>query len=296
MSPKDTIIACLVAFVWGSNFAVLKFSLIDLPPMFMACLRFTFVSIPAIFFVPRPQVPWRYFISFPLFFLVGQFSLLFFAIDMGMPAGLASLLMQSQIFFTLVLSYYCFKERPHRTQLLGIAIATIGLFFIGSSAHQGQMTMIGFSLTLIAAIFISCGNMVARKVAQLPNINIFHFVIWTNLVTIGPFFLLSYWFDGIENMQRTLYSLSFTTFIAVLYQAIFSTILGFGLWAYLFRHNSPAKVVPYGLLIPVFGLLVANIMLGENLNEKQWIGAFLLMLGLLINTFSRGLLKKMRRT
>lgn len=292
MSLKDSLIACLVAFLWGSNFAVLKFSLIELSPMFMAFLRFTCVSIPAIFFVPRPQVPWKYFISFPMFFLVGQFSFLFFALAMGMPAGLSSLLMQSQIFFTLILSAYYFKERPLIHQLLGIGIAAIGLFFIGSSAQSADMSTIGFFLTLTASICVACGNMVASKVAQLPNVNIFHFVIWTNLVTIGPFFILSYWFDGLESMGKSLSSLSFAVVLAILYQAIFSTIIGFGLWAYLFRHNSPTKVVPYSLLIPIFGLLVAYITLGENLSTTQWIGACLLMLGLMVNTSSSFRFKK----
>ena len=292
MSPKDSLIAFLVAFLWGSNFAVLKFSLIDLPPMFMAFLRFACVSIPAIFFVPRPRVPWKYFISFPMFFSVGQFSFLFFALAMGMSAGLSSLLMQSQIFFTLILSVYYFKERPLIHQLLGIAIAVVGLLFIGSSVQNTRMSTLGFCLTLLASACVACGNMVARKVAQLANVNIFHFVIWTNLLAIGPFFILSYCFDGLENMSKALHSLNLPVILAILYQAIFSTVIGFGLWAYLFRHNSPIKVVPYSLLIPIFGLLVAYISLGESLSGVQWTGACLLMLGLIVNTSFSFLFKK----
>lgn len=294
MAPKDILIACFVAVLWGTNFIVIKYSLLTLPPMLMGALRFLLASLPAIFLVPRPKIPWKYLLAFSMLYLFGQFIFLFFAMDMGMPAGLASLLMQSHIFFTLIFSYLFFKERAKPPQVLGIGIAAVGLICIGHASYQGHMPLIGFLLTLIASILLALGNIVTRNIAQRENINIVHFVIWANIIPIVPYFLLSVLFDGIDTIQNALLAIDVITILSLLYQAIFSTIIGFTLWSYLFKHYSPNQIVPYGLLIPVFGLLAAYLLLGETLSYGQQLGAALLMAGLFINVFSSQILTKIR--
>ena len=203
LRPRDLALALLVIVVWGLNFAVIKVGVADVPPMLLGALRYLLAAFPALLFVKPPKVPLRLYLLYGMTMAVGQFALLFTAIHIGMPSGLASLVLQAQAFFTLVFAALFLGEHWKANQLAGLVLAGAGLALIGSS-HGQAMPLLGFALTVGAAAAWAGGNIVSRAVAKHGPINQLAFVVWSSLVPIGPFLALSWWFEGPNAMSAAL--------------------------------------------------------------------------------------------
>lgn len=202
MSRKDGFLALLVVVVWGLNFVVIKVGLHHMPPLLLAGLRFLLVAFPAIFFVARPKVPLTLLLGYGLTISFGQFAFLFCAIKFGMPAGLASLVLQAQAFFTMALGAFVFSERLQRKQLAGIALAIIGVLVLIEASLNGQhIAMSGFMLTLAAAFSWACGNIFNKKIMQhSPRPAVMSLVVWSALIPILPFLLSSLLLEGADHI------------------------------------------------------------------------------------------------
>lgn len=287
MSRKDGLLALLVVVVWGLNFVVIKVGLHNMPPLMLAGLRFLLVAFPAIFFVARPKVPLKLLLGYGLTISFGQFAFLFCAINFGMPAGLASLVLQAQAFFTIVLGAFAFGERLQGKQLAGIALAIFGvLVLIEASLNGQQVAMTGFMLTLAAALSWACGNIFNKKImSRADRPAVMSLVVWSALIPIIPFFLASLFLDGSERMMQSLVSLDTTTVLSLVYLAFVATIVGYGIWGTLLGRYETWRVAPLSLLVPVVGLASAAVLLDERLTGLQLLGAVLIMAGLYINVF-----------
>ena len=291
MHPKDLALTLLVILVWGVNFAVMKVGVSQVPPLLLGALRFCLAAFPALLLFKPPRIALRWYVAYGSTICLGQFAFLFSAIHVGMPTGLASLVLQSQSFFTLLLAGWWLKERWQGHQLAGLLLALCGLVVIGMAhAHtlQGQsLPMWGFGLTLLAASSWACGNIVTRAVSQQLNALGSHsqiaFVVWASLVPPLPFLGLSLWVDGSEAVVTALLHLQVTTLAAVAYLAWVATLLGYGLWSHLMSRYPTHRVAPFTLLVPVVGLTTGWLAFGERLGAWHWAGAALLMLGLLTN-------------
>lgn len=192
MAPKDLLLALVVILAWGVNFVVIKVGLHGVPPMLLGGLRFLLASVPAVFFVRRPRISWRLLVLYGSTILLGQFVFLFSAMYVGMPAGLASLVLQAQAFFTLFFARFALGERLRAQNLVGLAIAAVGLVAIAVQGGRG-MTLAGFALTIGAAALWALGNVVTKKVGKVDLVSL---VVWASLVPPVPFFALSYGFEG----------------------------------------------------------------------------------------------------
>lgn len=192
MAPKDILLALIVIGVWGMNFVVILVGLEDVPPMLLGALRFTLVAFPAVLLVKRPAISWRWLIAYGGTISLGQFALLFYAMDNGMPAGLASLVLQSQAFFSLLFAALLLGEQVKPTHLLGLLVAAVGLAIIGFGG-DGTMTMLGLGLTLAASAMWALGNIVTKKIGR---VNLMGLIVWGNLVPPLPFLALSFWLEG----------------------------------------------------------------------------------------------------
>ncbi|EEL7155485.1 O-acetylserine/cysteine exporter [Salmonella enterica subsp. enterica serovar Bareilly] len=287
MSRKDGFLALLVVVVWGLNFVVIKVGLHHMPPLLLAGLRFLLVAFPAIFFVARPKVPLTLLLGYGLTISFGQFAFLFCAIKFGMPAGLASLVLQAQAFFTMALGAFVFSERLQRKQLAGIALAIIGLLVLIEASLNGQhIAMSGFMLTLAAAFSWACGNIFNKKIMQhSPRPAVMPLVVWSALIPILPFLLSSLLLEGVDHITQSLITIDMTTILSLLYLAFVATILGYGIWGALLGRYETWRVAPLSLLVPVVGLASAAVLLGETLTGMQLAGAVLIMAGLYINVF-----------
>ncbi|MBJ9874943.1 O-acetylserine/cysteine exporter [Citrobacter werkmanii] len=287
MSRKDGLLALLVVVVWGLNFVVIKVGLHNMPPLMLAGLRFLLVAFPAIFFVARPKIPLSLLFGYGLTISFGQFAFLFSAIKFGMPAGLASLVLQAQAFFTIVLGAFAFGERLQGKQLVGIALAVFGVLVLIEASLNGQhVAMLGFMLTLAAALSWACGNIFNKKIMQHTSRQaVMSLVVWSALIPVIPFFLASLILDGADQIVHSLVTIDMTTILSLVYLAFVATIVGYGIWGSLLGRYETWRVAPLSLLVPVVGLASAAVLLDETLSGLQLIGALLIMAGLYINVF-----------
>jgi len=276
---RDLLLALLVVVLWGVNFVVIKVGLRGVSPFVLGGLRFLLASFPALLFLPRPRVPFRLYLGFALASFLGQFSLLFWALKVGMPSGLASLVLQSQVFFTVVLAGIFLDERPRRLQLGGMVVAAAGLAWIGLSG-SGAFPLSGFLLTLCAAASWAAGNLASRALSRHGPVNGLGFVVWAGLLPIVPFFALAWIFEGREVVAASFRALGPASWASVAYLAWAATLTGYGLWNRLLSRYPAAQVTRFTLLVPVVGLFSGALFLGERLTGDQLWGSGLVVAGL----------------
>ena len=270
MPRRHVLIALAVAVVWGVNFVVIHVGLDHFPPLLFAALRFCLVAL-ALPFVPRPGVPVRYVIAVGVFLSAGQFGLLFLGIDKGMPAGLASLVLQLQAAFTVGLAVLLLKERPRPAQLAGGALALAGIGII-AAGRASAVPLGALVLTIGAAASWGFGNVATRK-AQSPNP--LGLLVWSSLVPPLPLLTLSLLTERSEAVEINAAGIG-----ALLYVVVLSTLVGFGAWAWLLGKHPASTVAPFTLLVPVVGIASAWIALGEVPSGAELIGAVVVLSGL----------------
>jgi O-acetylserine/cysteine efflux transporter len=289
MSSKDMLLAILVVVIWGVNFVIIKVGLHDMPPFLLAGLRFALVALPAIFFVRPPKIPLRWLLAYGLTISFGQFAFLFLSIKLGMPVGLASLVLQAQAFFTILLGAMLLSEKLRWNHFLGILIAAVGMTLLAMSGMAGQstsgITLTTMLLTLAAAFCWGMGNITNKVIMRDNKIPVMSLVIWSALVPILPFFACSWLFEGQAAIVHSLVNIQLSTILALVYLAFISTIIGYGIWGNLLGRYETWRVAPLTLLVPVVGILSATLLLGETLSAQQALGAIVVIIGLLVNMF-----------
>jgi len=290
MSPKDLLLALVVVIAWGVNFVVIKIGLHGVPPMLLGALRFTLAAFPAVFFIKRPQLSLRWLLTYGLTISFGQFAFLFSAMYVGMPAGLASLVLQAQAFFTLGLASVFLHERFRAQNIVGLVVAAAGLALIGMQGGH-TMTVAGFLLTLCAAVSWALGNIVTKRVGKVDLVGL---VVWASLIPPLPFFALSYVFEGPRQIAAALSGISASSMFAVVYLAFVATLLGYGLWSRLLSLYPASQVAPFSLLVPIIGLASASLLLGEQLSAAQIAGAAFVIMGLVINVSGGRMVQRLR--
>ena len=276
MSLRQWLMALAVVGIWGLNFVVIKVGLKGgIPPFLLGALRFGLVLFPAVLWVPRPRVDWRWLVAYGLTISLGQFALLFWAMAVGMPAGLASLVLQVQVVFTLGLSLLIWPERLHATNVLGLLTAGLGLWWLGShslgASGGSQMSLPGLLLTLGAAFSWACGNVISKRMATPDLLGV---VVWSAAVPVLPFLALSWAFEGPERMAAAWTGLGWGTVGAVAYLAYAATVLGYTLWGTLLSRLPTSTVAPLPLMVPVVGLSSAWLLLGDNAKAKALLQRF----------------------
>jgi O-acetylserine/cysteine efflux transporter len=279
LSLPRLLLAVAVMAVWGTNFVVIKIALEHLPPLLLAALRFTFAFLPLAFFLPRPNVPWRNLAAYGVLIGVGQFGVLFIAMRADITPGLASLLIQTQIFFTIGLSMRLTGERVRAYQIAALLIATAGVAVIALFSN-GSATPLGLALILFAALSWAGGNLVARAAGQ---IDMLAYVVWAALFAAPPLFALSFAFEGWPAIRDGVMGADLTTWAAVLWQSIGNTMFGYAAWGWLLARHPAATVTPLALLVPVFGMGASAVFLAEPLPLWKLAAAALVLAGLALN-------------
>jgi O-acetylserine/cysteine efflux transporter len=272
-------LALAVVVVWGTNFPVIKLALAHVPPLAFATLRFVFAFFPAALFLRRPAVPLLNLAAYGILIGAGQFGVLYIAMEHDISPGLASLVIQVQVFFTIGLAMWSASERVRAFQIAALVLAAAGLGII--VAHGGaDATPLGLGLTLIAAASWAGGNLVARA---SPGANMLAYVVWASAFSVPPLIVLSLIFEGWPAIARGIADAGAATWAAVLYQSLGNTLFGFGSWAYLLARHPAATVSPFALLVPVVGMATAAVMVGELLPAWKLAAAALVMAGLILN-------------
>ncbi|TDD73627.1 EamA family transporter [Actinomadura rubrisoli] len=289
MRPRHVLLATLIAAIWGFNFVPIKVALDDFSPLLLAAVRFTAAALPAVFFVRRPPVPvrWLWLIGVPLG--VGQFALLFIGIRMGMPAGLASVVLQIQAIFTALFAGVLLRERLTGRQIAGMVIAFAGVALLAAAQAEGGGTVTGFLVCLAGAASWGLANIGMRRMNQEAGepVDAFGFMVWMSLIPPVPLFALSLVFEGPGAVPDAVDRLSFAGVASVAYIAYLSTLVGFGVWGWLMRRYEASTVAMYSLLVPPFGLASAALLLDEPVDGTRLLGAALIISGVAAGSIRR---------
>ena len=278
MKFRDILIALLVAAIWGFNFVVIRAGLASMPPLLLVALRFLVAALPAAL-LPRPAVPWPRLLAVALTLFIGQFALLFTAMAVGMPPGLASVALQSQAFCTVLIAALVLRERPTPRQILGTLVAFAGLLAIGSTVGSGGVTAAGLLLTLGAALCWGAGNVLLRGVGKVDMLGL---MVWLSLIPPVPVFALSWAMEGRAAVVGALVNMTWLGAGAVLYIAMISTLVGFGLWGALLKRYPASTVAPFSMLVPLFGAASAALVYGERFGPGRLVGMALILVGLAV--------------
>lgn len=292
LPASHLLLALAIVAVWGTNFVVIKLSLAAFPPFLFAALRYTFAFLPLAFFMPRPKVPWTNLCVYGLAVGVGQFGILYFAVDGRISPGLASLVIQTQVFFTIGFAMFFAKERLRIYQMLAVLVAMTGLGIIAMHT-DASTTFLGLALVVFSGFSWGVANTVSR---QAGSINMLSYVVWASAFAIPPLFVISFVFEGgWEHVSSSVTSAPVGAWAGVLWQSWGNTIFGYAAWAWLLSKHPAAVVAPAPLLVPIFGMGAAAYFLAEPLPPWKIEAAGLVIAGLVVNLFWPSIKLKLMR-
>jgi len=276
------LLALAIVAVWGTNFVVIKISLASFPPFLFAALRYIFALLPMVFFVSKPKVPWTNLCIYGMAVGIGQFGVLYYAINGHISPGLASLVIQTQVFFTIGFAMFFAKEKLRLYQVVAVIVAMIGLGIIAVHT-DATTTVLGLALVVVAGFSWGVANTTSRRAG---SINMFSYVIWASIFAIPPLLAISWFFEGgWEVMSTSMASASMAAWTAVLWQAWGNTLFGYAAWGWLLSKHPAALVAPAPLLVPIFGMGASAFFLSEPLPAWKMLAAGMVIAGLLVNLF-----------
>ncbi|MEW1686607.1 EamA family transporter [Streptomyces sp. NPDC091265] len=280
MRPQHIALAALVAAVWGVNFVVIELGLAHFPPLLFSALRFLVAALPAVFFVGRPKVAWKWIVGVGLVLGVAKFGLLFIGMDRGMGAGLSSLVLQVQAVFTALFAAIALGERPGRVRVLGMGVALAGIG-VAAVDEGASGPVLAFVLVIAAAACWGVSNVLTRKAAPPDSLN---FMVWVSTVPVLPLLGLSLLFEGWDRDTAALAALDRSGAGIIVYVAWITTVFGFGAWGFLLSRYPASSVAPFTLLVPVFGMSSAAVLLDESVSPLRWCAAALLVGGVALTS------------
>lgn len=279
LPARHLLLALAVVAVWGTNFVIIKVALVHLPPLLFAALRFAIALFPAVLLLPRPQVGWGNLAAYGGLIGVGQFGLLYLAMNGHISPGLASLVLQTQVFFTIGLAMFFAREKLRPFQVAALALAAGGLVVIVSHT-DGSTTLGGLALVLLAALSWAGGNIVAKRANAT---NMLAYVVWSSAFAVPPLLALSFAVEGWPAMRAGVANADAATWAALLWQAWGNTLFGYAAWGWLLARHPAATISPMALLVPVFGMATAAWVVAEPLPAWKLVATALVMAGLAIN-------------
>lgn len=281
MKATDVALAVLVAAIWGFAFVATKIGLESFTPTQLTAIRFLVACLP-ILFVARPSVSWMWLIGIGLILFAGQFLLLFFGMVHGMPPGIASVTMQTQAFFTILIAALILRDVPTAKQLVGIGISFLGLVLIGLSVGA-DLTYLGLGLTLGGALSWAVGNVLVKRIG---NVDMLSLVVWASLVPPLPALAVSALIDDQASLVTAVANASWMSIWSALYLGLVATVFAYAIWGKLLRDYSTALVVPFALLAPCAGAVSSAIVFGERFGMLRSAGMGLILIGLALTVVS----------
>ena len=275
--------ALAIVAIWGTNFVVMKNCLAVFPPFMFAALRYSFALLPMALFIPRPKVPLWNLALYGVLIGVGQFGIVYYAVNSQISPGLASLVIQTQVFFTIGFAMLLNKERLRLYQVFALLLALIGLLIIALHT-DATTTLLGLALMVFAGFSWGAANTVGRYAGISSPADLFAYVVWASAFAVPPLLLISATFEGgVTHLSQVMEQAPLGAWLGVLWQSWGNTLFGYAAWAWLLSKHPAADVAPMPLLVPIFGMGASAIYLGEDLPVWKLFAAGLVMVGLLIN-------------
>ena len=278
MGTKHVVMAFIIVILWGLNFVTLKIAVLSLPPIFLAGLRFFLISFPWIFFVKKPKVSNKQFFSLPITLGVLQYSLLYYGMSTGLSVGLSAVILQTQSFFTVIMSAFLIKEKPSLNEIIGLIIGMLGVIIL-LTYNDGDFKLEAIFIILAAAMSWGVANI---QLKNLGNINMVSFLIWISPLAAILLFIISFILEYDSLLKIDFFNSEIKVFLSIFYTAYISTVIGFTMWQYLLNKYKSIQITPYGLLVPVTGSFFGYIILNEVLEIYQIISGIIIIIGLMI--------------
>lgn len=278
MNRRDSLLAALVATIWGFNFVVIDWGMAGVPPLLFVAIRFAVVVFPAVLFVRRPEAPWHVVAAVGVFMSLGQFGFLYVSMDAGMPPGLAALVLQAQVIFTVLIAAGVLRELPTPAQAAGVLLGSIGLAVV-AVGRGGHVTAVALALCLLGALSWGIGNVVSRSSGVRGGLSL---TVWSALVVPVPLLALSLVVDGPAVVGSALAGFSWQAVLSTLYTAGLASLVGYGVFNTLLSRNPSSSVVPWVLLAPVVAMASAWLLLDQRPNAAELTGGAVLILGVLV--------------
>ena len=287
MSPRDRLLALLVAVCWGINFPATAVALEHFPPLFLVALRYALIAIPTIFLIPRPKLPLRWLIGAGIGIGTLQFAFLYLGMEAGMPSGLASIVIQASAPFTVLIAGFWLREKITRQAGIGIAVAVVGLVIIAVH-HAQSAALLPVVLTLCAALGWAIGNVSTRKAAA-PNP--LHFTLWLSVVPPIPMLIISLLVEGPARIGTSL-TTAFTldalpSVLGLLYVVLIATLVGYGIWTSLLSRYPSSTVAPFSMLVPIVGVFASWIAFGQIIDGIELAAGAVVIGGVLFASYER---------
>lgn len=295
-SSRDYLSALAVVVIWGLNFIFMKFALRDFTPFQMGAARYVFAVFPLILFIKRPNLDVKWLLYYGLFQGVGQFGFLFVGLKLGMTAALASVLMQTQVFFTALISFFLLSEKPSRSLQIGLLLAATGLacfamnYIAPQAINTKATTLFGLIFCVLGASMWAASNIVVRKAQQSlkmdSSFDAVAFLVWSSTVPILPFVGLTLLFDAEATRWRWL-AAPWSSWISVAFLGWVATIIAYALWTGLLKRHPANRVAPFSLGVHVVGITAGMVVLGEQITGWQWGGIAFVVAALLTVMFGQ---------
>ncbi len=270
-------LAVLAMAIWGFNFVAISVGLKELPPFLFTSIRFALTGLPFILFIRKPAISWMKIMLIGFTMLTLQFVCMFKGIDMGVGAGVASTVVQCQVFFTLLMGAYILGERPARKEISGLLVAVVGIVLIALTMNGA--TVVGLLFVIGAAFFWAVGNVLLKSVGDVDMLGL---LVYASLFPPIPIFMLSYYVEGPDQISTALESVTYPTLLALAYIVLASTLLAYTIWCFLIKTYEAKQVAPFGLLIPIFGIFSGWLFLGEEFGPQRLLGAVFVFSGLVV--------------
>lgn len=288
MKQKDLFLAIFITAIWGINFSVIKLGLTSLDPFMLAGLRFLLCALPLIFFIKKPDVAFKYIISYGLLFGVGLWGIVSLGIYFGISAGMASLVLQLSAFITIILASIVLKEDIDIFKKLGIVIALLGLVLI-ITVTDGSVTLLGLVFVLVGAFSLSITNIIVKIVGTK---NVFSFLIWSSIFSPIPLFILAYLTQGEIVFIDFFVNLDKVAIFSILFQVYPTTLIGYWVWNTLLNKYPASNIAPLSLLVPIFGLTGSYFIFDESIGIIKILACSIIIIGLLTNIYAKRLYHK----
>lgn len=283
MHKKHLALALLVTLAWGLNFPITKLGLRAIDPFVLTGLRFALAALPWVFFIKRPAVPFGYVAAYGVIFGLGMWGVINYGIQLGVSPGIASLLIQLSVFFTLGWGCVLFKEKIRGVQWAGAFLALIGLAGIIAN-QQGEHAVLGVLMIVFSALAWSIGNVIIKTSGVKE---IFSFMVWASLFPPIPLFLLAWWVHGNAAFVSLPVNLDRTAVGSLLFQVYLATHFAYWGWNTLLKAYPVSTVAPLSLLIPVFGIASSMLILGERVGSANLVFIAVIISGLAVGLYRK---------
>ncbi|WP_416307412.1 EamA family transporter [Neptunicella sp. SCSIO 80796] len=275
MNFRDSSIGFVLMALWGFNFSVIKLGVSEVHPLLLVAMRFFFAVFPMIFFIRKPAVPSRYLFLYGLSFGTGVWGLVTWSIELGLSAGVASLVLETSFIFSILVGWLALKEKIAQSTWIGVALATLGLGIL-TFAQDGMVSFAGVILALSGAFFWAITGLIVKKAKPKT---VFSFSVWGMLWIPVPLVVLTLLTSGIEPITALPQQMNTNAWFSVLFQAYPTTLFGYWVWNYLVVKYPLSIVSPLVLLVPVFSLLGSHIFHAEIIDSVKILACLLISVG-----------------